>query len=198
MSQQPVFNVSESFAKYCGGRHKAHGDSSAEELRDNYLIPLLEKGPLTVDLTGSFTCASFLEETFGGIVRQLGVAPGEDIAGRLTILGPEDKQREVWGFIHEQRARDGVDITDAEKTDLRLVATVEAETQIEATWRASHVGSRAPKPTIRLTLDDALEELRRLKANDDGCPNCPDLRGVIDILEQIKREEEDSQCSSSE
>ena len=108
----PVFKVAESFTEACGGRHKSDGPASAEELRDDHLLPLLEKGPLTIDLTGSLMCASFTEEAFGGLVRKIGVNYSKDIINRLHLVGREEDVREAWGFIHEERARQGVDVDD--------------------------------------------------------------------------------------
>lgn len=108
----PVFKVAESFGRICGSRFRAHGDHSAEEFRDDHLLPLLEKGPLTIDLTGSLMCASFTEEAFGGLVRKIGVNYSKDIINRLHLVGREEDVREAWGFIHEERARQGVDVDD--------------------------------------------------------------------------------------
>ena len=79
---------------------------------ESWVIPLLEKGNLTVDLTDSLMCASFTEEAFGGLVRKVGVNYGKDIVNRLNLIGDAADVREAWGFIHAERARQGVNVDD--------------------------------------------------------------------------------------
>lgn len=69
-----VFNVID-FCNYPGGRYMKDGNGSAEQLREEYIIPLLEehKGDTKVEI--DFTlCAKppsndYLEEAFGGLIR---------------------------------------------------------------------------------------------------------------------------------
>ena len=45
-------------------------DNNAQDFRDNLLIPALRKyDKVVVDLRGAFYGSSFLEETFGGLIR---------------------------------------------------------------------------------------------------------------------------------
>ncbi|AXO17623.1 STAS-like domain-containing protein [Providencia stuartii] len=60
------------FSKYPGPRYERLGENSGEKFRDSFLIPaLLEDHDLIVDFDGVFGYgSSFLEEAFGGLVRQ--------------------------------------------------------------------------------------------------------------------------------
>lgn len=60
------------FSKYPGPRYEKLGANSGEKFRDSFLIPaLLEDPNLIVDFDGVFGYgSSFLEEAFGGLVRQ--------------------------------------------------------------------------------------------------------------------------------
>lgn len=69
-----VFNISKEFSEIPGGRYKNEGKYSGEELRDDYLIPMLnnlDNSLLLIDLDGGYGYANtFLEEVFGGLIRK--------------------------------------------------------------------------------------------------------------------------------
>ena len=60
------------FTRYPGPRFKRLGKGSGEEFRDEYLWPAFEMDPqIQVDLDGVRGYgSSFLEETFGGLIRK--------------------------------------------------------------------------------------------------------------------------------
>lgn len=59
------------FTKTPGGRYRKDGKFSAEEWRDDYIIPAAKIEPLVINLDGTEgIAASFLEEVFGGFVRK--------------------------------------------------------------------------------------------------------------------------------
>lgn len=72
-----IINVVEDFTDTPGARYKTQGSFSGEEFRDKILYPkfikaLKENEILTVNLDGGYGYgSSFLEETFGGLVRRL-------------------------------------------------------------------------------------------------------------------------------
>ena len=83
------FNVAEEFTPWIGGRYRKDGDASGEELRDDKLIPILQKNPdekLAVDFNGSHICWSTLEEVFGGLVRKM----GPSIVDRVDVIAKDD------------------------------------------------------------------------------------------------------------
>lgn len=71
-----MINVAEDFTRYPGGRYREDGEHSGEEFRDDVLVPALERarvsgGKVTVVLDGvTGYPSSFLEEAFGGLVRE--------------------------------------------------------------------------------------------------------------------------------
>ncbi|RSB18561.1 STAS-like domain-containing protein [Citrobacter farmeri] len=66
-----VISVKDAIGRYPMGRFKKDGLGSAEELRDDYIIPALNKYDLVnIELDGVMGYgSSFLEEVFGGLVR---------------------------------------------------------------------------------------------------------------------------------
>lgn len=82
-----TFNVAQEFTETPGGRYRAQGKWSGEELREDHLIPLLarSKAPVEIQLDGLFAGLppSFAEEAFGGLARKL----GPSVLGRVTFSG---------------------------------------------------------------------------------------------------------------
>lgn len=76
VSGPPMINVAEDFSRYPGGRYRDDGEHSGEEFRDDFLVPALElaranNGKVVVVLDGvTGYPSSFLEEAFGGLVRE--------------------------------------------------------------------------------------------------------------------------------
>lgn len=71
-----VIAIAKDFSTYPGGRFRKDGDFSGEAFRDDLLIPSLKqaenaKDTVVVVLDGTFGyAASFLDEAFGGLVRE--------------------------------------------------------------------------------------------------------------------------------
>jgi len=85
-------SISEKFADAPGGRLRTDGDKSGEEFREDFLIPALNKlkknEKLLVDLDGCYGFPpSFLEEIFGGLVRQFGI---EKVRNYIDIKSEEE------------------------------------------------------------------------------------------------------------
>ena len=97
--QQPstrpaMINVATDFTRYPGGRYRQDGDFSGEEFRDDVLVPALRKARATstrvvVVLDGATGYpSSFLEEAFGGLVRERLFSAG-DLKALLEVrAGP--------------------------------------------------------------------------------------------------------------
>ena len=81
-----TIDVVRDFSKYPGGRYANDGPYSAETFRKNILVPALKKGvPFCLDLDGAAGyAASFLEEVFGGLIREEGFTR-EQIFSLLNI-----------------------------------------------------------------------------------------------------------------
>lgn len=73
MTELVTINVAKDFSRTPGGRYIAHGPASGEEFRQKLLIPNLQaERYLVVELDGAWGYpASFLEEAFGGVVREM-------------------------------------------------------------------------------------------------------------------------------
>lgn len=69
---QPVINVARDFSKYPAGRYLEDGPASGQLFRERFLIPALKESKiLTIELDGTRGYgSSFLEEAFGGAVRE--------------------------------------------------------------------------------------------------------------------------------
>ena len=77
------FAIAYDFSKYPGGRLRRSGPNSGEELRQDYLVQLLREAidkqttlVVTIDDTAGYG-ASFLEEAFGGLIREDGFSTAE-------------------------------------------------------------------------------------------------------------------------
>lgn len=67
-----VINVARDFSKYPAGRYVDDGPASGQFFRQKFLIPALkESKPMSIELDGTRGYgSSFLEEAFGGAVRE--------------------------------------------------------------------------------------------------------------------------------
>lgn len=86
---ETVIVVGKDFTDTPIGRYKKESRYSGEAFRDDFLVPVLQKGKVCVDLAcvegyGS----SFLEEVFGGIVRAH-VLPNQELKDRLRIISTD-------------------------------------------------------------------------------------------------------------
>jgi hypothetical protein len=79
-------SVASDFSRYPAGRYKTDGPFSGEKFRDDVLVPLLKAGTkVLLHLDGTLGYgSSFLEETFGGLVRVHAFDP-DRINSLLTI-----------------------------------------------------------------------------------------------------------------
>ncbi|TXD43129.1 DUF4325 domain-containing protein [Xanthomonas campestris] len=69
-----MIDIGRDFSPVPAGRHRADGDFSGEVFRDEFLAPALRSASLVtvvLDNTEGFG-SSFLEEAFGGLVRNCG------------------------------------------------------------------------------------------------------------------------------
>lgn len=98
-----TINISQEFSKYPGPRYKKLGLFSGEEFRDDILIPALKVSEtVTIQLDGAMGYgSSFLEETFGGAVRN-----GWAINRDNLKLESEDEEllKEIWDYIESAQS----------------------------------------------------------------------------------------------
>ena len=81
-----LISIANDFTKFPGGRFPEDGEFSGQEFRENFLIPAYLSGlATTIDFDGTRGYgSSFLEEAFGGIIRQLKIS-SEDFFKIFTL-----------------------------------------------------------------------------------------------------------------
>lgn len=92
-----------------GPRLCGEGDFSAEEWRNHFLVPKLRQAidsgeVLEVDIDGiEGVCHSFLEEAFGGIIRNSMLANPDDCLMHLAIRTAEEPElhRAIWSYLYD-------------------------------------------------------------------------------------------------
>jgi len=98
-----ALSIAAAFSKFPAGRYKSDGPNSGERFRDDVLFPLLESGEkVLLQLDGTLGYgSSFLEEAFGGLVRDRKLMPAR--IRELLTLETSDKslELEIWRYIDE-------------------------------------------------------------------------------------------------
>ena len=102
--------ISKEFSETPGARHREEGAHSGEEFREEMLIPkymeaVKNNSKLVVDLDGCYGFAtSFLEESFGGMVR---VLKQKGILNNIGIICTEDETLEslIQDYVREAEER---------------------------------------------------------------------------------------------
>lgn len=94
-------SVKDRFNSCVGGRYRREGNFSAEELRDDILLPAIDEyGAIEISLDGLFGIPhSSLEEVFGGMVRKR----GSDVIEKVAVVCEEDPSysRRAMKFMYE-------------------------------------------------------------------------------------------------
>lgn len=100
MSQYSI-SVAKDFTRFPAGRLMEHGPFTGEEFRVKHLVPALNSyDSVTVDFDGTLGFgSSFLEEAFGGLIRNEGFSV-EELRKKLRFKGglPSDVNR-CWDYI---------------------------------------------------------------------------------------------------
>ena len=90
--------IASDFSKMPGARYESEGLNSGERFRNEFLLPKYEeaekkKEKLEIDLDGCYGFAtSFLEESFGGLVRML---KRKGILNNIKIISHDDASLET-------------------------------------------------------------------------------------------------------
>ncbi|WP_120968669.1 STAS-like domain-containing protein [Comamonas sp. lk] len=92
--------IAKDFSRSPSGRHREDGPFSGQLFREELLVPALKSGAVEVNLDGVLTLgSSFLDEAFGGLVREAGLSVDE-IKDKLTISGRiETFTNKAWSHI---------------------------------------------------------------------------------------------------
>ena len=103
-----TLRIADEFSRLPGPRFRKEGANSAEEFREELLIPRFKEADsndqiLLVDLDGVFGYAtSFLEESFGGLARQFGIEP---VLSRLRFKSTDEPYLEddIRRYVQESK-----------------------------------------------------------------------------------------------
>lgn len=90
MSGHTTISIAKDFSETPIGRYRSDGKNSGAVFRDDILVPALRtNSKVTVDLAGTAGYgSSFLEETFGGLIRECGFTL-EQLRVKLTIISTD-------------------------------------------------------------------------------------------------------------
>lgn len=107
--------IAEEFSEFPGGRYRTDGDYSGQEFREDHLIPRL-RGAISDDTVLEAVVdgvagygSSFLEEAFGGLVRE-GIFDHKEIRSYLAIAA-ETVAFQVHKIESEQYIEDAIGYT---------------------------------------------------------------------------------------
>lgn len=103
-----VISVANDFSEFPGGRYRSDGDASGEAFREDFLIKSIKKfNKVQIILNGTAGYgSSFLEESFGGLVRKHGYRY-EDLKNILIFdekNGPYERYvKIIWQYISDAK-----------------------------------------------------------------------------------------------
>ena len=103
-----IISVAKDFSRFPAGRHCVDGPFSGEKFREDKLVPaLIQSTKVIIDLDGALGYgSSFLEEAFGGLVREKGFR-AEDLQTKLELRSSESSlPKEIWGYIKNARSNE--------------------------------------------------------------------------------------------
>lgn len=105
---QTAISVANQFSVEPFGRYPDDGESNGTRFREEYLCPALEEyEKVTVILDGAEGYgSSFLDESFGGLVRVHGYEEPE-LRRRITVVSQEDPSLidEIWDYVKSSETK---------------------------------------------------------------------------------------------
>lgn len=101
-----VLKVADDFSRSPSGRYLSDGPNSGERFREELLYPALVEDKVEVNLDGVLTLgSSFLDEAFGGLVREKGLNTKE-LRDRLAIKSDLKMYvTKIWSYIEDPKNR---------------------------------------------------------------------------------------------
>lgn len=102
-----VLNIAKQFSRSPAGRYLTDGPYSGQAFRDKLLLPALQKSEnVEVQLDGALGFgSSFLEEAFGGLVREAGLK-AETLHAKLRISSKlKTYERRIWRYVDEAKPK---------------------------------------------------------------------------------------------
>ena len=95
-------DVATEFAVLPFGRYSSHGDFHGEKFRKRYLVPALngfDHVEVNFEGVSDGVGSSFLDESFGGLVRDEDYSI-DDLMNKLKIItAKDDLEEEIWSYI---------------------------------------------------------------------------------------------------
>lgn len=100
-----TINIARDFSRYPAGRYMKHGSATGQGFRVNHLVPALKKNIyVIVEMDGIISCgSSFLEEAFGGLVREENFTESY-LKEHLKIIGTRKSLIDLI-FFHIEKAQ---------------------------------------------------------------------------------------------
>ena len=101
-----VLTVAQDFSRSPAGRFLSDGPNSGERFREEFLYPALTRDKVEVILDGVLTLgSSFLDEAFGGLVREKGLSP-KQLREKLVVKSNlETYVFKIWSYIEDPKNR---------------------------------------------------------------------------------------------
>lgn len=107
-----TISIARDFSDVPWGRYPADGDACGQNFREKHLLPALRKDreAVVVNLDGlAGVAASFLDEAFGGLIRESRV-PASTLRARLAVVTTQPELRMfvglIWRYIAHAEALD--------------------------------------------------------------------------------------------
>jgi hypothetical protein len=100
-----VIIIAKEFSRSPSGRYLKDGPHSGTRFREEILFPALMAGSVEVVLDGVLTLgSSFLDEAFGGLVREKGLS-SKTLREKLVITSKiQTYASRVWSYIEDTKA----------------------------------------------------------------------------------------------
>src|SRR5262245_24725002 len=96
-------NIAKDYSRYPAGRFRTDGPYSGERFREDVLVPALQRTNIVqVELDGTAGYgSSFLEEAFGGLVRQHVLSRAEATHRIRLVASDESLVSEIQGYMEQ-------------------------------------------------------------------------------------------------
>ncbi|MBK6998727.1 MAG: STAS-like domain-containing protein [Rhodoferax sp.] len=102
-----VLNIAKQFSRSPAGRYLTDGPYSGQAFRENLLLPALRQSELVeVQLDGALGFgSSFLEEAFGGLVREAGLS-AEILHEKIRISTKlKTYEQRIWSYVDQAKSK---------------------------------------------------------------------------------------------
>jgi len=108
MKPNMTINIAQTFSKAPAGRYESDGPTSGQVFREKVLLPALSEAEcveIVLDGTEGYG-SSFLDEAFGGLLRDHGFSAAE-FTKRIKFVSDEDPSfiEEIMGYVQDEDKR---------------------------------------------------------------------------------------------